>query len=98
MKRPGLAAIAQKKKPKSNAGGAIGFGGFIRAEYPLIVGLGTAAIFLGAGSRLVDNLGGPLSLAVIFLWLFVVVLWSALSVVRHADCLAVKCGEPYGTK
>jgi Ca2+:H+ antiporter len=26
-----------------------------------------------------------------------VILWAALSVVRHADCLAVKCGEPYGT-
>ena len=25
------------------------------------------------------------------------ILWSAISVVRHADCLAVKCGEPYGT-
>jgi Ca2+:H+ antiporter len=25
------------------------------------------------------------------------VLWSAISVVRHADCLAIKCGEPYGT-
>jgi len=25
------------------------------------------------------------------------ILWAALSVVRHADCLAIKCGEPYGT-
>ncbi len=29
--------------------------------------------------------------------MFVTVLWSAISVVRHADCLAIKCGEPYGT-
>src|SRR4030095_14807010 len=28
---------------------------------------------------------------------FVAVLWSAISVVRHADCLAIKCGGPYGT-
>ena len=33
----------------------------------------------------------------VFFWLFITVLWSAISVVRHADCLAVKCGEPYGT-
>jgi Ca2+:H+ antiporter len=26
-----------------------------------------------------------------------VILWAALSVVRHADCLAIKFGEPYGT-
>jgi Ca2+:H+ antiporter len=26
-----------------------------------------------------------------------VILWSAMCVVRHADCLAIKLGEPYGT-
>src|SRR5438552_6453167 len=36
-------------------------------------------------------------MGVVFVWLFGVVLWSAMSVVRHADCLAIKCGEPYGT-
>jgi Ca2+:H+ antiporter len=39
----------------------------------------------------------PVALMVVFLWLFAVILWSAVSVVRHADCLAVKWGEPYGT-
>jgi Ca2+:H+ antiporter len=33
----------------------------------------------------------------VFLWLFAVILWSAICVVRHADCLAIKLGEPYGT-
>jgi Ca2+:H+ antiporter len=45
----------------------------------------------------VENVDHPLALAVVFIWLFVVVLWSSISVVRHADCLALKCGEPYGT-
>jgi Ca2+:H+ antiporter len=36
-------------------------------------------------------------LIVVFLWLFAVILWSAVSVARHADCLAIKWGEPYGT-
>jgi Ca2+:H+ antiporter len=33
----------------------------------------------------------------VFLGLFAVVLWLAICVVRHADCLAIKFGEPYGT-
>src|SRR5439155_21758063 len=33
----------------------------------------------------------------IFLWLFCIILSSAISVARHADCLAIKLGEPYGT-
>ena len=63
----------------------------------MFVGVGTAAIFLGTGSRLVEIIRHPVALMVVFLWLFGVILWSAISVVRHADCLAVKFGEPYGT-
>src|SRR4030095_346124 len=33
----------------------------------------------------------------LFLWLFGAILISAFGVVRHADCLAIKLGEPYGT-
>ena len=36
-------------------------------------------------------------MGVVFVWLFLAVLWLAISVVRHADRLAIKCGEPYGT-
>ena len=69
----------------------------MRAEFPLLIGVGTAAIFFGTGNRLVEIIGHPVALTVVFLWLFVVILWSAMSVVRHADVLAIKCGEPYGT-
>jgi Ca2+:H+ antiporter len=34
---------------------------------------------------------------VIFLWLFAVILGAALSVVRHAEELALHLGEPLGT-
>jgi len=34
---------------------------------------------------------------VVLIWLFAVILWSAISAARHADCLAIKWGEPYGT-
>jgi Ca2+:H+ antiporter len=55
------------------------------------------AIFWGTESRLVEIIAHPVGLIVVFVWLFAVILWSATSVVRHADCLAVKWGEPYGT-
>src|SRR6266478_3430747 len=74
-----------------------GLGSLIRAEFSLLIGVVTAAIFLWSGSRLLETLEHPGVMGVVFAWLFVAVLWSAMSVVRHADCLAIKCGEPYGT-
>ena len=73
------------------------FGSAIRAEFPLLVGLGTIAIFLVAGSDLNELTTRALPLLGVFVWLFAVILWSAMCVVRHADCLAIKFGEPYGT-
>ena len=73
------------------------FGSAIRAEFPLLVGLGTVAIFLVVGSDLNELTTHALPLLGVFVWLFAVILWSAMCVVRHADCLAIKLGEPYGT-
>jgi len=73
------------------------FGSAIRAEFPLLVGLATVAIFLVVGSALNDLTTHALPLLGVFVWLFAVILWSAMCVVRHADCLAIKLGEPYGT-
>lgn len=68
-----------------------------KAELALFAALGTEAIVLAAGSRLVEVVANPWLLVVVFLWLFAVILWSAASVVRHADSLAIALGEPYGT-
>ena len=57
----------------------------------------TVAIFFAAGSQLVEIIAHPARLIGVFIWLFAVILWSAMCVVRHAECLAVKLGEPYGT-
>jgi Ca2+:H+ antiporter len=73
------------------------FGSAIRAEFPLLVGLGTVAIFLVIGSDLNELTKRALPLLGVFVWLFAIILWSAMCVVRHADCLAIKLGEPYGT-
>jgi Ca2+:H+ antiporter len=89
--------MSPRKEPKPDARSVTGFRAFIRVEFALIISLATVAIFLGTGSWLVETVTHPVWLGVIFLWLFVVMLWSAMSVVRHADCLAIKCGEPYGT-
>jgi Ca2+:H+ antiporter len=68
-----------------------------REEWFLGVSVGTSAIFLVPGPALADRLAAPPGPALLFLWLFFVLLGSCLSVVRHADHLAVRLGEPYGT-
>ena len=72
-------------------------GSAIRAEFPLLVGWEPIAIFLVVGSDLNELTTRALPLLGVFVWLFAVILWSAMCVVRHADCLAIKFGEPYGT-
>jgi Ca2+:H+ antiporter len=89
--------MSKAGKSKTNVRKQNGLGSLIRSEFSLIIGVITAAIFLWFGNRLVENLEHPGAMGVVFAWLFVAVLWSAISVVRHADCLAIKCGEPYGT-
>lgn len=72
--------------------------GAIRAEFPLLIGWGTAAIFIGIGKAQLNEFTTHIvPLLGVFAWLFAVILWSAIRVVRHADCLAMKFGEPYGT-
>jgi Ca2+:H+ antiporter len=69
----------------------------LRDEYVLLIGLASAGFFLWLGSAALEGVAHPLALAGVFAWLFGGVLWSAISVVRHAEVLAVKIGEPYGT-
>ena len=70
----------------------------MRAEFPLIIGAATAAIFITIGTTALDQFTTHVvPLLCVFGWLFAVILWSAICVVRHADCLAIKLGEPYGT-
>ena len=73
------------------------FVAFVRAEYPFFIGLTTAVTFLALGNQILEDVAHPLLISTIFVVLLAAVLWSAVAVVRHADCLAVKCREPYGT-
>lgn len=66
-------------------------------EWFLGISLATTLVFALYSAKLEAALSNPLWLSVIFIWLFAVVLGSALSVVRHADHVAEILGEPYGT-
>lgn len=74
-----------------------GIAGLVRKERTLPVAVLTMLAFVAYGDRLSSGLGNPVLLAVLFAWLFGVILMAALSVVRHADELAERLGEPYGT-
>lgn len=68
-----------------------------RAEWFLAVSLLTSVAFLAYGRWLQQGLDRMPWLILMFAWLFVTILGSALNVVRHADHLAERLGEPYGT-
>jgi Ca2+:H+ antiporter len=93
----GLDMLAPMSAKTESDADARNFPSIMRAEFPLLIALGTLAIFFGTGNRLVGDITHPLLLVVILFWLFATILWSAISVVRHADVLAIKFGEPYGT-
>ncbi len=69
----------------------------LRSELAFVVAAATAAILYSVGAHWLDDLSQPVKFAVLFVWIFGVVLWSAFAAVRHADCLAEILGEPYGT-
>jgi len=69
----------------------------LRKEWFLAISILTSLVVLGFEDSLFQQLSNPVWLAFIFLGLFAAVLGSALSVVRHADHLAERLGEPYGT-
>ncbi|MFL5257161.1 MAG: calcium:proton antiporter [Rhodopila sp.] len=68
-----------------------------RQEWSLALSSATCLAFLLWGDTIFRWLPDPIWLALIFLWLFAAILVSALSVVRHAEHLALRLGEPYGT-
>lgn len=69
----------------------------LRQELMVLVSWITAILFILFNHAFLSDLSNPYWLAFVFFWLFSVILFSALSAVRHADCLALKFGEPYGT-
>ena len=71
--------------------------GLLREEWFLGASLLTSLIFFLQGPALLAALADPVMLGVVFVWLFGVALGSIMAVVRHADLLAIRLGEPFGT-
>ena len=69
----------------------------LRSEWPLAISLLTAGVFLLWGQTLLSRLSNSLWFVLISAWLLAVILLSAFAIVRHAECLALKLGEPVGT-
>lgn len=66
-------------------------------EWPLAMNLATTLVFLVFGSRMLADLSHPFRFTLILTWLLLIILFSVFAVVRHAESLAAKLGEPLGT-
>ncbi len=70
---------------------------FLKREWSLPISLTTTGLFLAFGPSWLADLSQPAWFGGMLAWLFAAILLSALAVVRHAEGLAVKLGEPLGT-
>ena len=66
-------------------------------EWPLVLSYASLAVVLTVGAPWFADPIAPGAVWPLFGWLFVVILLAAFAVVHHAECLALKLGEPYGT-
>lgn len=69
----------------------------LKNEWPILLGLITVICFTMFGPVWLANLSGYTLPSFHFIWLFAIMLMASFKVVEHADMLAVKLGEPYGT-
>lgn len=70
---------------------------FMCNETAWLIGLITVAIFTLFQNQLVGHLDNLYQNGLVFSLLLAVMMYLAFAVVRHADALATKLGEPYGT-
>ena len=70
---------------------------FISKEKGFIAAIISAVIVLVLGKSLFSDLSNIPKLLALFLFLFIVILSAAIAIVHHAEALAHKYGEPYGT-
>jgi Ca2+:H+ antiporter len=69
----------------------------LQREWPLLFSLATMMLFLAFGKSWLADLSQPAWFALVLAWLFAAILLAVLAVVRHAEGLAEKLGEPLGT-
>jgi len=69
----------------------------LRGEWPLPIGIASTVVFLVFGKAWLDDLARLGWFAFVLTWLFIAIMVCAFAVVRHAEALAERLGEPYGT-
>lgn len=70
---------------------------FLRREWPMVANFVTMALFLAFGRQLLAGLAQGPRFALVLAWLLGSILLAVFAVVRHAERVAVKLGEPLGT-
>lgn len=68
-----------------------------RLEWPLLLAIGALALTLGAKTWIISLTAHPVGLIALLAAICAVLLITAMSIVRHADVLAHRLGEPRGT-
>ena len=81
----------------SNAATRTTLRSLLRQERMLFAFLPTVALFVVFGRAWLADLSNLAWEAFVFVWLFLTIVLGAKAVVRHADRLAQRLGEPYGT-
>lgn len=69
----------------------------MRREWPLVLVWASAGIWFFFGKEWIDSMDGLPDAGGSLLWICGAILFAAFAVVRHADVLAERFGEPYGT-
>jgi len=69
----------------------------MRSEIATLAAFAVLAFFAIIGDQLSPERIDRLTAILLLILLFSVMLWAAFAVVRHAECLAILLGEPYGT-
>ncbi len=69
----------------------------MKSEYMFFIAILTALFFVFFEDVLLGDLNNVVLVSVAFGIIFMIMLMASFSVVRHADELAIKLGEPYGT-
>jgi Ca2+:H+ antiporter len=70
---------------------------FLYREKGILFGWATLAVFTTVGGSWIAGLSGAGGAAFFLAWIVVAMLGCAFAVVRHADTIAERLGEPFGT-
>jgi Ca2+:H+ antiporter len=87
----------QRETFEPAAPAALDWGSILKMASPALAGFVSVVVAYFYQDKLFADLPNyPLTI-LLFLWLFGTMMWCAFAVVRHAEAVAERLGEPYGT-